>query len=69
MKKLTKYYILSIEFYGAETDTLENKSEIRWKSLSVVLEKNIWIDCVKNEEVLPRVKEGRNPTYKKKKED
>jgi hypothetical protein len=44
-------------------DTLENRSEIRRKSLSVVLEKTIWTDCVKNE-IIPRVKEGRNPTYK-----
>jgi hypothetical protein len=63
-KKLVKCYIWSIAFYGAETGTLwavdqkqlESSEMLCWRRI----EKISWIDHVRNEEVLLRVKEQRN---------
>jgi hypothetical protein len=62
-KKLVKCYIWSVALYGAETWTLgaadqkhlENFEMWCWRRM----EKIIWTDHVRNEEVLLRVKEQR----------
>jgi hypothetical protein len=63
-KKLVKCYIWSIPLYGAETWTLRKVDQ---KYLEIFemwcwrrMEKIIWTDRVRNEEVLHRVKEERN---------
>jgi hypothetical protein len=63
-KKLVKCYIWSTALYGAETWTLRavDKQHLErfetwcWRRM----EKIIWTDHAKNEEVLLRVKEQRN---------
>jgi len=63
-KKLGKCYIWSIALYGAETwllravdqKHLESFEMWRWRGM----EKIIWSDHMRNEEVLRRVKEQRN---------
>jgi hypothetical protein len=70
-KKPVKCYIWSIALYGAETWTLR-KEDLKylesfetwcWRRMEIS-----WTDCVRNEEVLHRVKEERNilHTIKKK---
>jgi hypothetical protein len=63
-KKLVKYYIWSIALYGAETWTLQAIGQKHLKSFKTWcwrrMEKNIWTDHVRNEEVLLRVKEQRS---------
>ena len=63
-KKLMKCYIWSIALYGAETWTLRAADQ---KYLDIFetwcwrrMEKIIWTDRVRNEEVLLRIKEQRN---------
>ena len=47
--------------YDAETwDTLESRSEIPEKFLSMVLEKFSWTDRARNEEVLHKTKDGKH---------
>jgi hypothetical protein len=63
-KKLVKYYIWSIALYGVETWTLRAVDQKHLESFDVWcwrrMEKIIWTDHVRNEEVLLRVKEQRN---------
>jgi hypothetical protein len=64
MKKLVACYIWSIGFYGAETWTLREVDQKYVKSFEMWcwrrMEKISWIDRVKNEEVLQRVKKKMN---------
>jgi hypothetical protein len=63
-KKLVKFYVWSIALYGAETwmlrsveqKHLESSEKWCWRRM----EKIIWTDNVRNEDVLLRVKEQRN---------
>ena len=61
---LSKCYIRSIALYGAETWTLRAVDQKHLESLEMWcwrrMEKISWIDYVRNEEVLLRVKEQRN---------
>jgi len=63
-KKLVKCYIWSIALYGAETWTLRAMDQKHLESFEMWcwrrMEKIIWTDHVRNEEVLFRVKEQRN---------
>jgi hypothetical protein len=63
-KKLVKCYIWSIVLYGAETWTLWKIDQKYHESFEMWcwgrMEKISWTNCVKNEEVLHRVKEERN---------
>ena len=63
-KKLVKCYIWSMAFYGAETLTLRAADQKYLESFEMWcwrrMEKIIWIDHVRNEEVLLRVNEQRN---------
>jgi hypothetical protein len=63
-KKLVKCYIWSIALYGAETWTLRAVDQKHLESFEMCcwrrMEKISWIDRVRNEEVLYRVKEQRN---------
>jgi len=63
-KKLVKCYISSIALYGAETWTLRAVDQKHLESFETWswtrMEKIIWTDHVRNEEVLLRVKEQRN---------
>jgi hypothetical protein len=63
-KKLIKCYIWSIALYGAETWTLRKADQKTLESFEMWcwrrMEKIIWTDRVRNEEVLHRVKEERN---------
>jgi hypothetical protein len=63
-KKLVKCYIWSIALYGAETWTLRAVDQKHWESFEMWcwrrMEKIIWTDRVRNEEVLLRVNEQRN---------
>jgi hypothetical protein len=63
-KKLLKCYIWSIALYGAETWTLRAVDKKNLESFEMWcwrrIEKISWIDHVRNEEVLLRVKEQRN---------
>jgi len=63
-KKLAKCYIWSIALYGAETWTLRAVDQKHLESFEMWcwrrMEKIIWTDHVRNEEVLLRVKEQRN---------
>ena len=63
MNKLVKYNISNIVLYGAETwilkkvdKYLESFEVLCWRGI----EKISWDDCVRNEEILQRVKEERN---------
>jgi len=63
-KKLLKCFIWSIALYGAETWTLRAVDQKHLESFEMWcwrrMEKIIWTDHVRNEEVLLRVKELRN---------
>jgi hypothetical protein len=63
-KNPLKCYIWSIVFYCAETRTLRKVDQKYLESFDVwcwrKMEKISWTDCVRNEEVLHRVKEDRN---------
>jgi hypothetical protein len=63
-KKLVKCYIWSIALYGAETWTLRKIDQKYLESFEMWcwrrMEKIIWTDRVRNEEVLHRVKKERN---------
>jgi hypothetical protein len=63
-KKLVKCYVWSIALYGAETWTLRAVDQKRQESFEIWcwrrMEKIIWADHVRNEDVLLRVKEQRN---------
>ena len=63
MKKLVKCYICSIALCGAETGTLRAVDQKNLESFEMwcwrMMEKIIWTDRVRNEEVLLRVKEQR----------
>jgi hypothetical protein len=63
-KKIVKYYIWSIALYGAETWTLRAVDQKHLESFEMWcwrrMEKIIWTDHVRNDEVLIRVKEQRN---------
>jgi hypothetical protein len=63
-KKLVKCYIFSIALYGAETWTLRAVDQKHLESFEMWcwrrMEKIIWIDHMRNEDVLLRVKEQRN---------
>ena len=63
-KKLVKCYIWNIALYGAETWTLRAIDQKHLESFEMWcwrrMEKIIWTDHVRNEEVLLRVKEQRN---------
>jgi hypothetical protein len=63
-KKLVKCYIRSIASYGAETWMLQAVDQKHLESFEMWcwrrMEKISWTDCVRNEEVLLRVKEQRN---------
>jgi hypothetical protein len=63
-KKLVKCYIWSIALYGAETWTLRTVDQKHLESFEMWcwrrMEKIIWTDHVRNEEVLLRVKEQRH---------
>jgi hypothetical protein len=63
-KKLKKCYILCIALYGAEMWTLRKMEQKYLESFEMWcwrrMEKISWTDCVRNEEVLHRVKEERN---------
>jgi hypothetical protein len=63
-KKLVKCYVWSIALYGAKTWTLWAVDQKQLESFEIWLrrrmEKIIWTDHVRNEEVLVRVKEQRN---------
>jgi hypothetical protein len=64
MKKPVKFYIWSIALYGAETGTLRAVDQKHLESYKMWcwrrMEKIIWTDHVRNEEVLLRVKTQRN---------
>jgi len=63
-KKLVKCYIWSIPLYGAETWALRRVDQKHLESFKVWcwrrMEKVIWTNYVRNEEILLRVKEQRN---------
>ena len=62
-KKLVKYYIWSMAFYGAETWTLRAADQKYLESFEMCwrrMEKICWTDHVRNEEVLLRFNEQRN---------
>ena len=63
-KKLVKYYICIMAFYGVETWTLRAADQKYLESLEMWcwrrMEKISWTDHVRNEEVLLRVNEQRN---------
>jgi len=63
-KKLVKCYIWSMALYGAETWTLRAADQNYLESFEMWcwrrMEKIIWIDHVRNEEVLLRANEQRN---------
>jgi hypothetical protein len=63
-KKLVKCYIWSIPLYGAETWALRTVDQKHLESFKVWcwrrMEKVIWTNYVRNEEILLRVKEQRN---------
>jgi len=63
-KKLVKCYIWSIALYGAENWTLRAVDQTNLESFEMWcwrrMEKIIWTDHVRNEDVLLRVKEKRN---------
>jgi len=63
-KKLVKCYVWSIALYGAETWTLRAVDQKHLESFEMLcwrrMENISWIDHVRNEEVLLRVKEQRN---------
>ena len=63
-KKLVKCYIWSKAFYGAETWTLRAADKKHLESFEMWcwrrMEKIIWTDYVRNEEVLHQVNEHRN---------
>jgi hypothetical protein len=66
-KKLVKCYIWSIALYGDATWTLRKVDRKYLESFEMwcwrIMEKIIWIDRVRNEEVLHRVKEERNVVH------
>ena len=66
-KKLAKCYIWSIVLYGADTWTLRAVEQRHLESFEKWcwrrMEKIVWIDHVRNEEVLLRVKKQRNILY------
>ena len=63
-KKLVKYYSWDIALYGAVTWTLWKVDEKYMENFEVWcwrrIEKIIWFNCVRNEEVLQRVKQESN---------
>jgi hypothetical protein len=63
-KKLAKFYSWSIDLDGAETWTLWAVDQKHLESFEMwswrKMEKIRWTDHVRNEEVLPRVKEQKN---------
>ena len=58
-KELLKFHVWSMALYGAETWTLRATDQERMESLGMRccrrMEKSIWTDHVRNEEVLLRV--------------
>jgi len=66
-KKLVKCYIWSIALYGAETWTIRAIDQKHLESFEMWcwrrMEEISWIDRVRNEELLLRVKEERNILY------
>jgi hypothetical protein len=66
-KKLVKCYIWSTAFFGAETWTLRTVDHKHLESFEIWcwrrMERIIWIDHVRNEDVLLTVKEQRNILY------
>jgi hypothetical protein len=72
-KKLVKYYIWSTAVYGTEKWTLRKVDQTYLKSLKMWcwrrMEKIIWTNRVKEEEVLHRDKEVRNVLHKIKKKE
>ena len=67
-KKLVKCYVWSMALYGAETWTLRATDQTRLESFEMWcwrrIEKIIWTDHVRNEEVLLRDNEQRNILHK-----
>jgi hypothetical protein len=67
-KKLMKCYVWSIALYGAETWTLRTVDQKHLESFEMWcwrrMEKIIWTDHLRNEDVLLRVKEQRNILHK-----
>jgi hypothetical protein len=65
--KLLNSYIRGVALYGVETWTLRKVDQKCLGSFEMWcwrrMEKIIWTDCVRNEEVLYRVKEERNNVY------
>ena len=63
-KKLLKYYIWSIVFYGAESWTPPKEDQKYLESFRTRcwrrMEKMSWTDHMRNEEILHRIKEERN---------
>ena len=63
-KELVKWCIWNMALYGAETWTLWAADKKYLESFEMWcwrrMEKICWTDRVRNEEVLPRFKEGRN---------
>jgi hypothetical protein len=63
-KKPVKCYLWSITFYGAESCTFRKIDQKCFKGFEMWcwrrLEKIRWSDCVRNAEVLHRIKEERN---------
>ena len=72
-KKLVNCYIWSIALYGAETWTLRAVDQKHLESFEMWcwrrMEKIIWTDHVRNEEVLLRVKEQRKTLLEIRKQD
>jgi len=72
-KKLVNCYIWSIALYGAETWTLRAVDQKHLESFEMWcwrrMEKIIWTDHVRNEEVLLRVKEQRKTLHEIRKQD
>jgi len=66
-KKLVKCYIWSTALFGSETWTLRAADQKHLESFGMwcwkKMEKIIWTDHVRNEEVLLRVNEQRNDSY------
>jgi hypothetical protein len=64
MKKRVKCYTWSTAFYGAETWTVRTEDQKRLENFEMWcwrrMEKTIWTDHVRHEEVLLRIKEQRN---------
>ena len=68
-----KCYICSMAVYGAETWTLREVDQKYLEDFEMLcwrrMEKIIWTDHVRNDEILQRVKEERNIMHTVKKDD